>query len=970
MTLQGFDPYDQLRDTYRNVRLYVDLDQREKDFTQLLDEEISLESTLLSKEKEQLKNEKIEKETLDNKPHYEKRFKNKLFKPSVSFNTVPTVMGYSSLNDEGVEFEGVQIPYTMEDFYDNEGGDNPGYMPENSYITSSSSSHSRVRHSSPPPKLTLASVNALASMFKVAQNGKIVRVDYPSRPTISNDSIIINSTKKNWSIKWEQRKLQMEKRIQNKEKYFQDYQWFFPAPEKIPTTLDGYTPLPKAQRKREMILKKKVGFPNWPRTVCCHISGRRHTWVALDWTVTKFLQDTDHLVIITNVPKDRHFNSISSHHDKDHKDNKEIDRHIHHTHHSYSDTNNDEHSLASKDKESLLSTRPVSLENMKFESTTSLHRTCTTVDSNLNNKTIKLPLSIGSNFNEKIQNHEQFEEWCSGYSKGLIKQKLTNIFNYVITILPKDKDIKITIEFVVESTKKALIDATNIYTPDLFVTSTLRWERTSNLVHWKSKNLTDVLVTAFPVPTIIIPTKRMFEFESNLQEQFQLKYSKDDGKCVSKNEKSKKALSTPTHPSLLHSNTAPIGNDIIIKKDRHLHPIISKDSKKLEKEINKELDDQLKSDLEEELEDEIKSKKTINTSKDNSSSTDSLDTYRPTPDQHNEMLSIKSELSQHSLKDKIHEFAKNHRINIRNKIEDLNNNKDLQSNEKNQKKIDLLLTASFQFIQDIENFNDNVDNETERDDTFDLKEFKRILTGEQDMHSGPKKSMLDVLGNNYSSDVKRKSPLSPATANSNFNTSPSLLSVTPSGTATPTPFGSKVVEPYTQLPKNLPRAPKNMKIPRAHKTTSHTTTSIENDSSDHIDGDGSTHIRKHQHYTLSNRKSKTHESHTNPQIKFADGVKHKDGKSGLGHAVNGDNLSRSESPERNGKKSGAWNELKKSISNSSKTDVHNNDKISLTTSGKLKKKTSRDSLKKSISNDSSSSDKKSSGGGWFSFWRK
>ncbi|SCU88828.1 LAME_0E01288g1_1 [Lachancea meyersii CBS 8951] len=39
------------------------------------------------------------------------------------------------------------------------------------------------------------------------------------------------------------------------------------------------------------------------RTMVCAISGRRHTWSAVDWYVKNLAQDGDHLVIVTRVPK-------------------------------------------------------------------------------------------------------------------------------------------------------------------------------------------------------------------------------------------------------------------------------------------------------------------------------------------------------------------------------------------------------------------------------------------------------------------------------------------------------------------------------------------------------------------------------------------------------------------------------------------------------------------------------------------
>ncbi|CEP62160.1 uncharacterized protein LALA0_S04e09208g [Lachancea lanzarotensis] len=39
------------------------------------------------------------------------------------------------------------------------------------------------------------------------------------------------------------------------------------------------------------------------RTILCAISGRRHTWSAVDWYVKNLAQDGDHLVIVTRIPQ-------------------------------------------------------------------------------------------------------------------------------------------------------------------------------------------------------------------------------------------------------------------------------------------------------------------------------------------------------------------------------------------------------------------------------------------------------------------------------------------------------------------------------------------------------------------------------------------------------------------------------------------------------------------------------------------
>ena len=37
------------------------------------------------------------------------------------------------------------------------------------------------------------------------------------------------------------------------------------------------------------------------RTILVYVSGRIHTWVALDWILSKFIEDGDHVIIIASI---------------------------------------------------------------------------------------------------------------------------------------------------------------------------------------------------------------------------------------------------------------------------------------------------------------------------------------------------------------------------------------------------------------------------------------------------------------------------------------------------------------------------------------------------------------------------------------------------------------------------------------------------------------------------------------------
>jgi len=143
-----------------------------------------------------------------------KQYPYKAMKPCISFNTVPVVNANAKRIDRlyKQDFPGVQFPtdYTMEEYYDNESGyagdNNNQYNLHNQYLLNnlnSVSTHMAGRQPSPTRFPSLGSSPAIATggggkrqqshksiqlteMFKIAKNGKIVREDYPTKPTIQN----------------------------------------------------------------------------------------------------------------------------------------------------------------------------------------------------------------------------------------------------------------------------------------------------------------------------------------------------------------------------------------------------------------------------------------------------------------------------------------------------------------------------------------------------------------------------------------------------------------------------------------------------------------------------------------------------------------------------------------------------------------------------------------------------------------
>lgn len=389
------------------------------------------------------------------------------FSPCVSFNTVPSYLGSSSLDDPlGEDFPGVQIPpdYSLSDLFGNEklanklANSHQDYFSHRDYMNGH-------KVTSPLPRKTIH--KSLADVFKVAENGKIVRVDYPSRPAIINDAFIMTKSRPQWHQMWDKKKNAFGERLEDKSKWFQYPELLFPPPRRRSTVMsaDGYTPLTKEQRRKEKVIHSKVAHPTIPRTLLCHISGRAHTWVALDWTIRELAEDTDHIVVVANLPR------LAG---------------------TDSDTGRTR-SLGRSRSRSRIRDDPYKLQRS---------------------------LSAGPRMDDNEAVHERFIEWASGYTKETVENKVKDIFGYIEVVLPPELAVKVTVEIVLGKTKKIMLDAINCYTPDFCIESTLKWERTDNLVVWKSIILKDVLCTKFPVPVFVVPAKRMYNFEFKMEREF------------------------------------------------------------------------------------------------------------------------------------------------------------------------------------------------------------------------------------------------------------------------------------------------------------------------------------------------------------------------------------------------------------------------------------------------------------------
>lgn len=381
-----------------------------------------------SSQEDESSNKKLESAIADCSITEGGKFKGSNFVPGVSFDTVPLLAGTACEDFDEGHCSDHTLEYTEEEFYDNECS--PDFLrPSGNDRLMVPFSHSR--SSSPLRGQSGTSMSLIDSTMNgldgihVGADGRITRTDYPSRPTIVNDALVINRTHKDYSALWLKRKEQIDQRLRSREAHFVFPDILFP-PEKVANLplSDGYTPLSKEERRKALIIGKKIGYPNSPRTILCYISGRKHTWVSLDWLLKRFSQDVDHLVIITNLPK------MSNHRSRS----------------------------RSRSRSTAPRSRSAAPSTHSSSGVSSIQRT----------------LSADGHGDHNKHVHEHWLEWASGYDADQIKETLNNILRYVTTILPDHRAVKVTVEIVIGKLQKIVVDAINVYGPDLIVLSSLR----------------------------------------------------------------------------------------------------------------------------------------------------------------------------------------------------------------------------------------------------------------------------------------------------------------------------------------------------------------------------------------------------------------------------------------------------------------------------------------------------------------
>lgn len=475
------------------------------------DGSVSLESVLKRPDQDQVTERELKKKI--NSPYLQ-------YRPCVSFDTVPvSCPSKDSLIEKqypSYDFPGVQIPpelYTMDEWYDNESGyaanDNDGYFIHNDYVTGPTSKSEPTTHRSRSPT-RITTFRQMQSKFKRTPGGKIVREDYPSRPTVDNDAMVINRAYDEWSPLWNKRRLQIDDRLMDRAKYFKHAELLFPdlrkdgKVDKVMSKADAeeYENMTTKEKRRWLIMNKVIGYPNVPKTLLCHISGRKHTWVGLDYTIMKLAQDTDHVVIVANLPSLKKSTPLAHKH-----------LHHHHRHHHHANSHPKDQLSPSRSTDGTYSKTKyfsgkeednIGIENGGLGLTKA--------------KSLDSDIKENGEDSASDSDYEEDPAWASGYDRITIEDKLNDILLYISVLLTKaPKSIKVTVEIVIGKSAKILNDMVNVYMPDLFVMSK---KKMTSEIRWHSIHLTDKFLKHSPVPVCVVFAKPMYQFEVNLEKEF------------------------------------------------------------------------------------------------------------------------------------------------------------------------------------------------------------------------------------------------------------------------------------------------------------------------------------------------------------------------------------------------------------------------------------------------------------------
>lgn len=201
------------------------------------------------------------------------------------------------------------------------------------------------------------------------------------------------------------------------------------------------------------------------RTILVYISARIHTWVALDWILSKFIVNGDHVIIVAAVdPKLVQYLSTS--------------------------------------KRGRSSAVSPSLSPQRIGALSPARGRVGATLSPLRSRVEETP----------------FGRLVERSKPSNVVKIADNIMNYAMEVINPEIIAKLTVEIVEGGTKEVLKDMYRLYEPNLVCTGSKPNSKVAApLRSWQSSKLTDRLVKNFPLPVIAVPAMNMYEFEENLE---------------------------------------------------------------------------------------------------------------------------------------------------------------------------------------------------------------------------------------------------------------------------------------------------------------------------------------------------------------------------------------------------------------------------------------------------------------------
>lgn len=449
--------------------------------------------------------------------------------PNVSFDTVPINGISGSYCPPGQKY--IPMDYTEEEYYDNENVDGPSMK---GFVNGQDGSPTA-------PDITGSSkanpaMDGLLHALVLGKDGKLHRCDYPSRPSVKSSALVVTKSHKYYDI-LKEREAFKEKTVLKKRLYRE----ILARPPPPITTVSSITEEKvrqkyikqlkqnggdtndAMQRKLKKINREYSGFLAGPRVLLVHISGRKNTWVAMDYVLQKIANNGDHIVIVANLP------ALTPYQKKrlETKLKARMRARINRRRRKMLEKKSAQKSKpASPATSSNINPAPKKQESLRK---TTRGRAAHITDGNGHSY---YEFSDGVVFSETESEEDACDsetdedeesdfsdfddEWSEGYSFENVRSALDDIMKYALVLLPQDKIVKLTVEVTIGSVKKMFTNAINCYFPQLIFASSNRFKSVESLVVWRRKGLCDVLANFFPVPVVIVPLRKLDYFEYDL----------------------------------------------------------------------------------------------------------------------------------------------------------------------------------------------------------------------------------------------------------------------------------------------------------------------------------------------------------------------------------------------------------------------------------------------------------------------